>query len=391
MSHIAAIVICLVNACWGSGSAVLGAAPLHTSAYTQVEPQPLLITGATLIDGTGADSIEDAWIHVNGDLIAAVGRGRAPAIPDARVISLRGKTVIPGLSDMHVHLVDLVGAKWMLTLFLAHGVTTIRDVGNRFDNLAAIRRWMPENEPVPRLYISGQMMDGSSRDLTFLTHGSSLQSELEDNLAFGVDFLKIHNWFSTLALEQIIDFANEHDIYLAGHVPLCMTTVAAIDAGMKILEHVRLRPWEVLDDPEIVARYPVDLVLLKRTGYWAYFDPDTSALKRTLEAWEKRRDRFFVDPTFVVRWAGAYEYECEELLGEKLELVSTAMLRSWRRSVGSYGGRDLNPEEREGIKASLEKMMAFIGMAHERGIRMLTGTDTPTQWVIPGYSIHPTG
>jgi hypothetical protein len=287
-------------------------------------------------------------------------------LPGAELIELKGKTILPGLSDMHVHLGSLVRAKWVLKLLLAHGITTVREVGNSLENITAIRGWLQENKPLPHLYVSGKTMNGSWRNREFLKQGSDLQSELENNMALDVDFLKVHNWVSTLALSQIAEFAEKHDRYLAGHVPLSMTSVSAIDTGMKILEHVRLRPWEVLDDPEIISKYPVDLILMKRTGYWAYFDPQAAALQRTLNAWEKRKDKFYLDPTIVVRWGGAHEEEAETLLGDKLKMVSPAVLEGWRSSIGQYG--DLNAVERKGAKATVEAMTKFVGL--------------------PGYSLH---
>ena len=62
-----------------------------------------------------------------------------------------------------------------------------------------------------------------------------------------------------------------------------MTSVAAIDAGMTILEHVRVQQGEVIDDPAVVARFPLDLVVMKRTGYWGHFRPDNPVVTRTLD------------------------------------------------------------------------------------------------------------
>ncbi|MGH9333964.1 MAG: amidohydrolase family protein [Vicinamibacteria bacterium] len=108
-----------------------------------------MLVGGTLIDGTGARPVANAWVRIEGGRIAAVGQGAPPEPGKARVIRLEGKTVIPGLADMHVHLGDLASARWMLKLLLAHGVTTVNDTGNSLGHLAAIRRWTAEQEGCP--------------------------------------------------------------------------------------------------------------------------------------------------------------------------------------------------------------------------------------------------
>jgi hypothetical protein len=209
---------------------------------------------------------------------------------------------------------------------------------------------------------------------------------LEDNRAFGVEFLKIHNWISSPALRQIADFAKANNVYLTGHVPLGMTTVAAIDAGMTILEHVRMRPSEIGSDPEVEARYPIDLLIMQRENHWASFDPTSPAAQRTLDAWAKRKDRFFVDPTLAVHEALAYGDDEKWTQGPDMPLVSPAMRHQWNNGEAKRYG-DMSAEEYGLAKKAAAAQGTFIGLAHARGIRILTGTDTPVNWVVPGVSL----
>ena len=146
-------------------------------------------------------------------------------------------------------------------------------------------------------------MNGSAENLEFLRAGPRTRALLENNLAFGVDFLKIHNWISSDGLKQIADFARANNLYLTGHVPLSMSSITAIDAGMTILEHVRVMPFEILDDPSLVAMFPLDQLVMHRTGSWHYYDPKGASATRTIAEWEKRKDKFFVDPTLAVQEA----------------------------------------------------------------------------------------
>jgi cytosine/adenosine deaminase-related metal-dependent hydrolase len=331
--------------------------------------------------------LEGAWVRIEGDLIAALGQGAPPSVRGARVLTLRGKTIIPGLTDTHVHLGDVQEARWKLKLFLAHGITSLKETGNSLGNLAAIRRAIEDDPVAPRLAVSGPVIEGSFSELRFRKAGRETEMLLRDIAAFGVDFIKMYNWVSSDALREIVQFARERNLHVVGHVPLSMTSVAGIDLGMTILEHVRLRPGEVIDDPEIVARYPVDQPFMRRTGFWSHFDGETDAARRTLDAWEKRRDRFFITPTLVVQEATAAGYHLAVADNADLGLVSPSLLKEWKEQPRSQWG-DLTPEEVVEANQSTRGMTAFIGLARRRGIRVLTGSDVGMAWVVPGASLH---
>jgi Amidohydrolase family len=76
--------------------------------------------------------------------------------PGAHRIDARGKSVIPGLIDMHVHYQD-----WMEPLFLRHGVTTVRDVGNNLEMILTRRQWSQKaGAKQPRIFACGPLIDG---------------------------------------------------------------------------------------------------------------------------------------------------------------------------------------------------------------------------------------
>ena len=97
---------------------------------------PLALVGARLVDGTGAPPIEDAAVVVDGDRIVAAGpRASTPVPAGARTIDVAGKTIVPGLWDMHAHVEQVEQA----AAYLAAGVTTVRDEGNILPFITAVR------------------------------------------------------------------------------------------------------------------------------------------------------------------------------------------------------------------------------------------------------------
>lgn len=354
---------------------------------TQLAAQqgPLIISNATVIDGSGAPAWRNGWVVIEGDRITAVGRGAAPERAGAQHLDARGLTLTPGLSDLHVHLNEPVRARWILRALLAHGVTRARDTGNSLAALRDIRAWMTTEPALPRLFQSGQLFDGSRSGLRFLTSGSALEDQLAETLAHGVDFLKVHNWVGWDALRRIAEASREAGVPLIGHVPLNITSVAAIDAGIAHLEHVRVHPVELFDDPAIAAAYPLDVLLLKRIGYWARFSGRDATTRRTLDAWETRRDRFFLNPTLVVHEALGLGAAGLDRLGGR-EAVSPGLWTEWPAMLPVFGR--VTPDEAAEARQAAEGMGRWVGLAHRRGVRVLTGTDTPLPGTPPGTSLY---
>ncbi len=374
--------------------AAIAVQPAGASSSITSQGQDRLLVGATVIDGTGADPITDGWIRLSGDRIEAVGRGSPPGAAGAEVMDLRGKTVIPGLTEMHAHLGRLANARWVVNVLLAHGVTVVRDAANSLGHIAAIRRWLGERDAVPHYYAANRPLQGSSGDMQFLEAGEDIDRKMEEYAAFGVDFVKVYNFLSTEGMTQVGDLGREYGLPIMGHTPLSGTSVAAIDAGLLTMEHLRLRPYEVLDDLELIAEYPIDEPLMKRTAFWAHLDPDGRNLAQTLNLWEERRDRFFVTPTLVTQEVVADMYDYPEPVStfeEKpgIELVSDRALAEWKElGVPRDRWGDLSSEELSEAKRSVDGMATFTGLAHDRGIRILSGTDVGVPWLIPGVSLH---
>jgi len=377
---------------FGAAAPTASGAPGPGSVAAQ-EPERLLV-GATVIDGTGAEPVRDGWVHLRGDRIVAVGGGEPPAVAGAETLDLTGKSVIPGLADMHAHLRELPNARWVLKLLLAHGVTRVRDTGNSLGHIAAIRRWVASEEDVPRYYAANSPLQGSSEELRFLRSGEEISEVMDEYAAFPVDFVKVYNFLSTGGMAQVGEIARERGLSVIGHTPLSGTSVAAIDAGLLTMEHLRLRPWEVIDDLALVARYPIDVPLMERTAFWAHLDPDARSLGQTLDLWEERRERFFVTPTLVTQEAVARSYDYPEPRSAfedrpGMDLVSPRALEEWKQSSPpSDRWGELTPEQLDEARRSVDGMTRFVGLAHERGVRFLSGTDIGVFWLVPGRSLH---
>ena len=131
----------------------------------QLEASPpradLAFEGVTVVDAVSGRR-PDQRVVVSGDRLVFVGPMDADAPEAARTIDGRGRFLMPGLWDAHVHFVyepELTEA--MPELFLRYGVTSVRDTGGDLDQLVALRtRWAATGRATPRFFLSGPLLDG---------------------------------------------------------------------------------------------------------------------------------------------------------------------------------------------------------------------------------------
>jgi hypothetical protein len=204
------------------------------------------ITHVTVIDTETGKDMQDRTVIILGDRISEVrdGQGKKPPT-GARVVDGRGKYLIPGLWDMHVHALfpERVGS--MFPMFVANGVLGIRDMGTSMP-LADIERLRQEiasgSRPGPRFVAAGPLLDGRPKPLrpNFLaiTTPEQGRSTVDSLKADGADFIKVYSWLSRDTFFAIAGEASKVKIPFAGHVPFSVPVLEASDAGMKSMEHL---------------------------------------------------------------------------------------------------------------------------------------------------------
>jgi imidazolonepropionase-like amidohydrolase len=143
---------------------------LNGNALGQTAPA-LVLTHAVVIDGNGGAPIEDGAVVIRGERIEAVGpRGGVTVPPGSRILDLSGLSVMPGLADMHVHLlggwdgegVDMLGYRRYLSSLLYSGITTVLDTGNVQPYVLQLRQEIEAGRLLgPRVYCAGPVIDGA--------------------------------------------------------------------------------------------------------------------------------------------------------------------------------------------------------------------------------------
>ncbi|MBK8246896.1 MAG: hypothetical protein IPK85_05795 [Gemmatimonadetes bacterium] len=198
--------------------------------------QLLAITNTSVVDPSTGTVRAGQTVVVRGSRIEAVTPARQARVPQgARRIDGTGRFVIPGLWDMHVHM-DLPGGRAMLPLYVAHGVTGVRDMNSR---LEVLRGWQQEigrgAQVGPRMVVSGPYVVGRAVPLPHLVALTAAEgARAVDSLAtLGVDFIKVHNALPPAALFGAARRARERGIVFAGHVFPPTTPLQASDSGQR--------------------------------------------------------------------------------------------------------------------------------------------------------------
>src|SRR3990172_11290438 len=204
-----------------------------TKAQSQSET---VLVGGIVIDGTGAAPIKDAVILIKGNRIVSVGtKGKIKYSKSARVIDTAGKYVLPGLIDIHVHYNN-----WMGELFLTHGVTTVKDMGNDVEWISRISAEVDEGKVRgPRIVYVGNALDASPPAMEHhigLDDPSVASRAVELLHSRGASAIKVREKITPELLRVITDRAHQLGIQVTGHLMRTDAREAAL-AGIDGLEH----------------------------------------------------------------------------------------------------------------------------------------------------------
>ena len=379
--------------CITVSAAVVAQSP---SNITPEKAASVAITGGTLIDVRAGEQIKDSVIVVEGDRIQQVGKAGEVKIPqNAQVIDARGKWILPGLMDMHVHLpweVLLNQRDQLLGLYLANGVTAVRDVGGRVTHLRLAREEIEAGKRVgPRLFFTGHMLDGNPPVSPWLRIIADTPQQAASAVNFlidqGADSIKVYHNITEPVLEAVIRTAHRRNIPVTGHVPRSMTMTRAVELGMDCLEHIRVTGRELLpiEEADKIDFLPY---VQRENLLWQQFDLESDKMKRLVSFLAEKK--VFLDPTLVVEeieLQGATEGEIED---PNNRFLPRELFDKWAERAREPGpAYELPPELKEASVEVAEKRKQFVGMCSRAGVQIIAGTDGPLLGrVLPGFGLH---
>lgn len=363
-------------------------------ASSSASGQTLTITHATVVDvSNGQLHPENTVVIERNRIVSVVVHGPTP--PSGKVIDAHGRFLIPGLWDMHTHVffdhTAADGNDLILPLFVAFGITGVRDMGSALGPVLGARDAIAAHRLLgPRMVVSGPMLDGptsSYKAAIAITTPASGRQAVDMLHNRGVDFIKVQSGVPHDAYFAIAEETRRDHIEFEGHVPDAIRASEAIAAGQRTFEHL-IGIFE--------ASSPDQNIYL--TG--SYGDKQgTKTVAKLLSAYDPARER-----RIVALIAQHHVWQCPTLFWERGQwLVDNIDFRkdpdliyaphTWQTTLW--------PSIQKSISASLDTdplamrerfVLHELGIVHRlqsAGVPFLAGTDTPAGVdVIPGISLH---
>ncbi len=346
------------------------AALTRLTATARMAPARILaITGATLDDSTGAPPVKDSVILIESGMIKAVGTRSQVRIPKgATILDASGKYAVPGLWDMHAHYEQV---EWG-PIYLAAGVTSVRDVGNEFDFIRTVHDELDRKQSPaigPHLEFAG-VIDGTGP----ISLGAVIADTPEQALdrvqrykAAGARQIKIYSSVKPEIVRAITTDAHARGMTVTGHIPEGMTAIEGVHDGMDQINHIDYElpyfshPVLGADDKPDRNKAPV----LELDG------PRAKDLISTLQV-----HHTILDPTVAIfetflntRPLNQLEPGIDHLPPQLREALDTPPATGDKAPIAI---------------ANWQAVMATLRALHAAGIPMVAGTDQ----AIPGYSLH---
>ncbi len=372
----------------------------------------LVIQGATVVDVENGRLLPDQTVAVRGSRIVAVQSARTSHTPaGARVIDGRGKFLIPGLWDMHVHLFNQISrrppnAGWYFPLFVANGVTGVREMWVKEPDVPALQDWRERIAAGallgPRIAAAGALVDGPGSiwpTTDQVTTAAEARRFVREAHRLGLDFIKTYYNVSPEAYQAIADEARSLGIPVAGHIPSLIRAADAAAAGHRSNEHLT-QVREACSTQE-------QQIQLERQRLSS--GPYTVAQDDSL--WS-RHERLRTDSYDLVtcravarHLAAAPMWQVPTLLNERgyflgapdgaesdprLVYIPTEERRVWSEGLRRFGAEHAGKAqgEAEARTAQWRATLALVRTLAHEGVPFLAGTDLGSGYIFPGSGLH---
>jgi len=367
---------------------------LLVSAHAQTPA--LAITHVTVIDVENGAAQPDMTVVIDGNTIRRIAKSGSVRIPrSATVIDGRGKFLIPGLWDMHVHFTEVDRT---FPMFIANGVTGVRNVGGDLQQLLRWRAAVDSGQLLgPQIVTCGPIVDGpepAAHGPVVIAGNQQQGKAVVDKLKQeGADCIKVYDRLPREAYFAIIDEARRKQIPVVGHVPLALTSEEAANAGQRSIEHLgnilesasslgaRLFDQDggpVKDPSEFPRR-------LAARGERMLATYDTTKAAQIFAAFVKNKT--WQVPTLETKWTLTFFDDLNQRGDERLKYIPAAE-RQWWTPEKNFFARYRTPEYIVYRKKLFEKELQLVRDMRRAGVEFMTGTDLSGAYIFAGFSLH---
>ncbi len=326
--------------------------------------------------------LSDQTVVVRDGRIVAVGPSASTAVPDgATRIDARDKFLLPGLAEMHGHLIAINPqapnaamaarlAEDVLFLYVAAGATTVRGMQGHPSQLEQRRRCESGELICPRLYLGAPPLAGMGGNA--VTDPEVARQRVRDAKQAGYDLLKVHEGLSPAVYAAIADEARKQGLPWGGHVSNFVGLRAALEAKQSTVDHLD-NYVEALAPNDGANIAPADLP----------FQADTARIPELARATKAAGVAVVPTQSLWQTLMGAHD---PEVLAARPELryMPPNMVQGWKNAAANARA-NANPAA---VARTLELRDKILKALSDEGALILMGTDAPQQFSVPGFSLH---
>ncbi|MFZ3264711.1 MAG: amidohydrolase family protein [Terriglobales bacterium] len=347
---------------------------------THHPPHGIEFTHADVFDAESGKIIPDQNVFITGNRIAAVSRTEewpeisTIGVPGFQIIDARGKTLLPGLWDMHAHVGDNDGL-----LNLAAGVTTVRDLANDTDTLLARRQRINEGKEIGTRVVIAGIIDGrgpyQGPTKILVSTEAEARAAVDNYKRLGYVQIKIYSSVPPAIVPAIIDEAHKNGLRVSGHIPAGMTAAQCVKLGYDEIQHINflvLNFFPEIKNTNTIAR------LTKPGELAASLDLTSPQVQSFIKLLQDHHTK--LDLTLNI-----FEDQYMSRIGQippGYQGVASRLPAQVRRGLLTQGMTP-PPGMDDTYRKSFAKMLELAGFLYRSGLSIEAGTDS-----MAGFALH---
>ena len=375
---------------------ILSLLPIALSFIAAAQNGPTLapqsqisIIHVTVIDTDTGKEARDQTVVMSDGKISDLAKSDDVAVPaSARIVDGRGKYLIPGLWDMHVHTWDYEST---YPLYIADGVTGVRDMFGPPDANKFRRELAAKAILAPHFYLASPIVDGhpavwpQSLEVTTADQAKAVVDDQQHN---GADFIKVYSRLSREAYFAIVAEAVRVGIPVEGHVPIQITAWEASDNKQKSIEHLTgIALACSTRGKELQARLSPTSTMKERVAIAAEASRSYSETKcEDFFGHSKANDTWQVPTLTVLRSFGLVN-DATFVQDQRLRYF-TKEYRDWLAPKDDFRLKNWTADDFAVEREQFEFSKKLVGEMFHAGVSILAGTDTGNPYCFPGFSLH---
>jgi amidohydrolase family protein len=347
------------------------------STLSQKPDKDILIKDVSIFDAVEAKIITSKDVLVHNGVIQKIAQGNTIKSAESIVIDGRGKTILPGLWDMHVHFADNTDG----ILHMAAGVTHVRDMGNSEILLDRIKQISEGKIIGPRVEVMSGFIDGAGPFAAptgmLINNVEEGKKAIRDYAAKGYQQIKLYSSIKPEWVRPMIDEAKQLHLRVAGHIPAFMTATQAINAGYNEVTHMNMLVLNFFGDT-VDTRSPLRFLLPAQRAIT--LDLHGDAMNQFIQLLKDKN--ITVDPTLSA-FEDMFTARDKQVSARYKSTVDHFPIQ-WQRNIKAGGGGLPVPAGMDDTyKQSFDVFLKITKLLYDNGIRIVPGTDG-----LAGFDLH---